>query len=222
MTFYELVKALNICSPVILVIGVILGFCYYKSLDIVHKSVTWYLFLMLMIDFASRIPIKGGNNYIVLLFYSLSEMGLFTYFYFRFLFKAKHRLLILVCCAAFLYIIWEIVKFEITDSKKFQSYAKVADDFIIIILALSFFHERINIFKESKWDNFSLNAVILVFFSINLIFFLPFNLIINKSSGLQFYIWLGIVLTTNLFYSYLAYSIWRNGRTQKLSLSGSR
>lgn len=222
MTFYELVKSLNLFSPAILLIGLSIGFCYYKSLDMIHKSLTWYLLIMLMVDLASRIIAGTGNNFIVLLVYSLLEMTLFVYFYFRYLFKAKHRLVMSLYCIAFLYILWEVVIFEKTDSKRFQSYAKVVDNFIIIILSLSFFHEKINIFKESKWDNFQLNAIILVFFSINLVFFLPFNFLINKSSGLQFYFWLGIVLTTVLFYSYLTHSIWRNGRTQKLLRSGLR
>ena len=222
MTFYELVQSLNLFSPGILLIGFSIGLNYYKSLDIVHKSITWYFLGMIIIDLASRFLTASGNNYIILLVYSLLEMMLFAYFYFRYLFKAKHRLVMSLCCAAFLYILWEIVLFESTDSKGFQSYAKVVDDFIIIILALSFFHEKINIFKESKWDNFRLNAIVLIFFSINLVFFLPLNFLLHESSGLKFYFWLGIVLTTVLFYSYLTHSIWKNGRTQKLLRSGLR
>lgn len=222
MTFYELVKSLNLLSSVISLIGFSIGLYYYKSLDIVHKGITWYLLGMFLTDLVSRIIAATGNNFIVLLVYSLLEMTLFAYFYFKYFFKAQHRLVMSLCCIAFLYILWEIVLFERTDLKGFQSYAKVVDDFIIIILILTFFHEKINIFKEFKWDNFRFNAIVFVFYSINLVFFLPLNFLINESSGLKFYFWLGNTLSLILFYSYLTHSIWRNGRTQKLLRSGLR
>lgn len=222
MTFYELLKSLNLLSTGISLFGFLIGLYYYRSLSIVHKGITLYLFGMFLIDVVSRVIGATGNNFIVLLIYSLLEMAFFTYFYFKYFFDAKHRLVLVLSCIAFLYILWEIILFEATDLKGFQSYAKVVDDFIIIILVLSFFHEKINIFKESKWNNFGLNATILVFYSINLIFFLPLNFLINESSGLKFYFWFGNTLSLILFYSYLSYSIWKNGRTQKLLLSGSR
>lgn len=222
MTFYEFVKSLNFLSPGISLVGFFIGIYYYRSLDSIHKNISWYLFGMFLVDIASRIMGATGNNVIVLLVYSLLEMTFFVYFYFKYFFKAKHRLVIGLYLVAVLYILWEIVLFEATAIKGLQSYTKVVDDFIIIILTLSFFHEKINIFKESKWDNFRLNAVLLVFFSVNLIFFLPFNFLLFESTGLKFYFWLGILLITLLFYSYLTHSIWRNGRTHKLLLSGSR
>lgn len=222
MTFLEFVKSVNLCGLFMALVGFALGRIYYESLNVVHKGITWYLFAMILVDIASRILGPTGNNIIVLLTFSLLEMTLFTYFYFRYLFKAKHRLILVLYVAAFLYIMYEIVSFNRAEMKGFQSYAKVVDDFMIIILALSFFHEKINVFKESKWDNFRLNAIIIVFFSINLVFFLPFSFIINRTSGYQFYFWCGISFTILLFYSYLTHSIWKNGRTQKLLLSGLR
>lgn len=222
MTFYEIVKISTLLSPSILLLGVVIGAYFYKSLDVVHKNITLFLFIMLCIDFTGRIIEGYGNNLIVLLIYSLIEMSLFIYFYYKYLFKAKHRLIMGLCLVSFFYIIWEITVLNKIEAKQFQSYAKVADNFVIITLALTYFHEKINIFKESKWDNFQLNAVVLIFFFINMIFFLPINFLINESSGLKFYFWLGNLIITVLFYSYLTHSIWKNGRTRKLLPSGSR
>jgi hypothetical protein len=135
------------------------------------------------------------------------------------MFKAKHKLIIVFSFLAIGYIVWEIFKFK-SDVKEFQTYSKIADNFIIVLLTLAFFFEKINIFKESKWDNFRLNAVILAFFSINMLFFLPYNFIINETIG--FWFWLGILVSTTLFYTYLTHCIWKNGRTRKLLPSGSR
>jgi hypothetical protein len=215
MTFVEIVQILNILSPVLLLIGFFMGVYFYKYLDPIYKGVSLYLLLMLCVDFSGRtLKVLYGNNLIVLLVFSLIELTFFLYFFYKFLFKSRHRLIIGLSTLAMLYILYEIVIYKV-DAKQFQSYAKVADNFVVITLALAFFHERINIYKESKWDNFQLNAVILAFFSINLIFFLPLNFLINESTGLKFYFWLGNLVITLLFYSYLSYSIWKNGRIRR-------
>ena len=173
------------------------------------------MFVMLLVDVSSRIfEYYYKNNLIILVLYSLSELLLFIYFYYKYLFKSRHRVVFAICSLSVLYILWELITFKRLETKDFQSYAKVADNFAVISLVLAFYYERINRFKESKWDYFQLNAVILVFFSMTLIFFLPFNFIIN-GSGLQFYFWLGILVTTILFYLYLTWYLWKNGRIQR-------
>lgn len=220
MTFFDFAKGFTFSSPILLVIGLSIGFYYYKRLDKIHKSFVWYFVAMLLSEIVSKILGATGNNLMALLVYCLFEMTLFTCFYFKYLFKIKHKPVILLYAAAFAYILWEIASLESADVKAFQSYAKVADDFVIIVLTLTFFHERINIFKEAKWDNFLFNVIVLIFFSINLVFILPLNFMINDSLGIYF--WFGNNISIVLFYSYLTHSIWKNGRTQKLLLSGLR
>ena len=222
MTFYEILRLSTLLSPAVLLIGTILGFYFYRYLDKIYRGITWFLLIMLLIDSTGRFIEDYGNNLLVLLFYSLVEMLLFIFFYYTYLFKAKHRFILGLCFIALLYIIWEIITLQNVEANSFQSYSKVVDNFVIITLCLAYFHERINIFKESKWENFRLNAVILVFFFINMIFFLPINFLINESTGLKFYFWLGNLVITVAFYSYLTHSIWKNGRTRRLLPSGSR
>jgi len=220
MDFLKFYNLLNFVSPVILIVGLIFGFYTYRSLDVIHKSITVYLAVMLLVDITGRIfGHYRGNNLIVLLAYSLIELLLFLYFYYKFLFKIQHKVIIGLSVLAISYIFWEIYVFN-PDAKKFQTYSKIVDNFMIIMLALAFFYEKISVFKESKWNNFKLNAVILVFFSINMLFFLPYNFIINAAIG--FWFWLGILISTSLFYLYLINSIWKNGRTRRLLPSGSR
>lgn len=216
MAISEVVKLLTLFSPAILAIGLCIGFYFYKSLNAIHKSILFYLLLMLVIDLSGRIlKFTYGNNLIILPIYSFLELGMFVCFYYKFLFKAKHRLILGLSIVAVLYILWEIVVLKVMETRQFQSYAKVADNFVIITLALGFFYEKINIFKESKWDNFRLNATVLVFFSVNMLFFLPINFLINEKSGLNHYFWLSNLVITILFYLFLITSIWKNGRIRK-------
>lgn len=225
MHFNEILQLLNFLSPTILFIGLCIGCFFYKNLDSVHKWMLFYLLAMILVDFSSRIFRSDGNNLIILPAFSLIEVLLFIVLYKRYLLKKNHKILTFLALCGIVYIITEIfMNFIIKDvvAKDFQPYAKVVDNFIVIISAFVFFYEKINIFKESKWDYFRLNAVIIVFFSLNMIFFLPFNFLINESSGLKFYFWLGNLIITVLFYSYLTHCIWKNGRTHKLLPSGSR
>lgn len=219
MTFLEILKMLNVLSPIVLFLGLVIGFYFYRSLNNVHKNIVHYLLIMLCVDITSRLFARYlGNNLIILLVFSLIEVSFFVYFYKKYLFKASHKILTGLGIAGILYIIAEIlINFVFTkvDSKQFQPYAKVVDNFVVISLALGFFHEKINIFKESKWDNFKLNATILVFFTLNMIFFLPFNFLVNESTGLKFYFWLANLTITISFYLFLIYFLWKNGRTQK-------
>ncbi|MNJ97986.1 hypothetical protein D3C87_157440 [compost metagenome] len=216
MTITKIIELLTLFSPTILAIGICVGLYFYKSLNTIHKSIFFYLLLMLVIDISGRVlKFVYGNNLILLPIYSLLELGVFVFFYYKFLFKAKHRLILGLSIIAILYILWEIIVLKEMETRQFQSYAKVIDNFVIITLALGFFHEKINIFKESKWDNFRLNTIILIFFSINMLFFLPINFLINESTGLKFYFWLSNLVITILFYLFLITSIWKNGRIRK-------
>lgn len=216
MTFKTLFEILNVISPIALFTGLLIGIYYYKKVDIIHKGITGYLLAMLCVDMSGRVlEYYSRNNLIVLPVYSLIEMGMFVYFYFRYLFKRPHRALILLSILAAVYIIWELISFS-RDVRQFQSYAKVADNFVIITLALVFLNDKIRDYKESRLDNFYLNAVILIFFSVNLIFFLPLNFTLNETTG--FYFWLFNLTTTVSFYMYLIYSVWKNGRLKKPAL----
>lgn len=216
MDIAKTVTTITWFSPSILLIGICIGIYFYNSLNAINKSISFYLLVMLLVDLSGRVlKYTYGNNLIVLPIYSLLELIMFVLFYYKFLFKAKHRLILGLSIMAMLYIVWEIINLERLETRKFQSYAKVADNFVIITLALGFFYEKINIFKESKWDNFRLNAVILIFFSINMLFFLPINFLINERSGLNHYFWISNLVITILFYLFLISFIWKNGRIRK-------
>lgn len=225
MHFNEILQLLNFLSPTVLFIGICIGYSFYNRLDSVHKWIVYYLSAMILVDLSSRIFKGDGNNLIILPAFSLIEVLLFIFLFKKYLFTNKHNVLTFIGIAGVIYILAEIIiNFVLNkvDAKNFQPYAKVVDNFIVILYAFGFFHEKINVFKESKWNHFRLNAIIIIFFSLNMIFFLPFNFLINESSGLKFYFWLSNLIITVLFYSYLTHSIWKNGRTRKLLPSGSR
>jgi hypothetical protein len=57
--------------------------------------------------------------------------------------------------------------------------------------------------------------VVLIYFTINTLVFLPFNFLVNESSGVKFYFLTGNVFMTFFFYVYLTSLVWKNGTANK-------
>jgi hypothetical protein len=213
MTFIDFIGAITWLSPITTCIGSIAGFRYFKSLDIVSRGITVYLAVMFIVAIISEIFfILRINNQFILPIYCLIELILFTHFYNKYLLNRRYKPLVALNILAIFYIIWDIVTFSFTSAEDFQSYAKVFDNFGIILLALTYCYEKLEELNVAKWKNFRLNIIIAIFFTINLIFFLPYNFIINDNAGIQFYFWFGIAITTIIFYIYLTTLIIQDAR----------
>lgn len=204
----------------ILLTGTIIGFISYKKLSKSYKSITAYLFLMLLIDITAKIVGIYGSNFILLPIYTIIELCFFVYFYKTFLLRRYNKIFICLGILGSIFIVSETVTYFVLDdidTKQFQPYAKVVDNFIIILMALAFYLEKISQFKESGWKYFRLNTVILAFFTITILVFLPFNFMINESTGLKHYFWIVNTIAVLLFYVYLVFIIWQNARQDQLN-----
>lgn len=221
MNFIEILQQLNYASPISLLVGLIIAIYYRNRLDKLHKTIAFYLFLMLSVDITSRfIKEIFSTNLIMLLIYSFVELLFYLYLYRQCLFKKKYLSLSIIGVVGLLYILGEILLFVVfkeLNPKEFQPYSKVVDNFIVILMALLFFHEKINAFNDTKWTNFRLNIAILLYFTINLLVFLPFNFLVNESTGLKFYFWTINLIITVLFYIYLTSLIWQNTKKSRVS-----
>ena len=211
MTFINLIVKIPF---IILLISLFIGLFNIKRLDKLHKAILLYLMVMLLIDIISKVLKLYGNNHIVLLIYSLVELLLITFFYYKYMLINKSKLLLTLSLVGACYIFYEIVNYIVSETnvKSFQPYSKVVDNFIIILLAFSYFLESINKTKNNHWKYFKLNAVILIFFTLNTIIFLPFNFLINESTGVKFYFWSANILMISIFYIYLTFLIIQNSK----------
>lgn len=201
-------------SPFILLVGSLLGMFYLKSLNKTSKFVLAYLLMSLTIDVTSRIVLaQFGNNLIFLPFYSALELLIIASVFHQL--GTKSMLLIPLVSLGLIYIIGEIIYLDSYNVRSFQSYAKIASSFVLVILALQFFIQKLKTDKEISKDIQQLNVAILVYFALNLILLLPINLLINQIATSIIYIWYAYLGATIVFYSYLGYFIWKNGKTRK-------
>jgi len=203
-------------SPYILYAALFLGLLFFRRLNLLTKSILVYVLLLLVTHYLQKVFFYYvGNTLMVLHIYCIGELAFMIYFYKKFMFKKKQLFLTALGIAGLLYIVSEmllIFVFKGLVIKEFQPYAKVADNFVIVLMALAYLHEKMSRYGESEWGSFRLNMVFLVFFTLNTIIFLPFNFLINAAGNVKFYFWTGHIILLILFYLYLAFEIWSNGR----------
>ncbi len=216
MFFKDLIYYATYLSPLLLLLGLIVGGLYYKYLSPQHKTLYYYLLAAIIIDILGRIfEAAYGNNLILIPVFGVLELISFSVLYYLHLLKTKSIPLLLIICAGLFYIIFEIWTVKSVDPKVFQSYSRVVDAFIIVLMSILFYLKKVDEDDAIELNLFSLNAAILIYFSLHLIFFLPINFLINESSQLKFYFWSVNLLVTLSFYLFLIRSIWKNGKTQK-------
>ncbi|TRW27272.1 hypothetical protein FMM05_01135 [Flavobacterium zepuense] len=221
MTFFRAVSLATALVPILLFVGIAAGAYRFKSLKKQYRFLLLYLGICFLTDISSRIFGEiYNNNLVFIVIFSLLELLFFTVFYQVCLFKKKDMPSIILTIAATLYISWEVYILANATPKEFQSYAKVICSFIIIMMSITLFFEKID---SEQQDNsiLKLNSAFVIYFSLNLILFLPINFLINVASMVKYYFWFANFLLTLLFYAFLSREIWRNGSTRKQLQSGS-
>lgn len=212
MTFYQFLDYLTYLSPALLLTGIGIGMYRYKSLDLSHKMLLLYISVALCTDLTSRIyGHLFGNNLIFIILFSFFELIIFTILYQFCFFEKKSRTLFLLTLVASGFIIWELGSLHKINPKQFQSYSKVMDAFVILLYTLTYFFQKVGKYKTTQTEQLRLNAAILIFFSLHLLFFLPINFLINVSSGVKFYFWMANLVLTLIFYAFINWEIWKNG-----------
>lgn len=219
MKFLDLVSYATYLSPIILFIGIIIGAYCFKNLDRIGKILIFYLLSMFSIDVLSRIIGEVyGNNLFFIPILGFLELFIFSMLYY-FLAgreeKLKRYSLIVINAATLIFTIWEIQKIADTPLSEFESYSKAIATLIIVLFSISFFLEKIWLRKDISGALFFLNSGILLFYSLELIIFLPIDFLIHDNTGLKFYFWFANLIFILIFYVFIIASIWKNGKTQE-------
>lgn len=218
MTFSEILSFFTYLSPVILLIGISIGIYYYKTVDVLRKTLTVYIFLMLILDLLARfLGNVYGNNLVLIPVYGFIELLMFSIFYYFLGIKDNLKikfLLAFILLLSFIFTIWEVIEVYTLPAAEFESYAKAISTLVTVLLSLGFFLEKIYMKKDISSDMFMLNSGILLYYSLNLIIFLPIDFLINGNE-LKFYFWLVNLIFTLAFYVFLISSIWKNGKIQE-------
>lgn len=195
----------------------LIGINYYNYLNKIGLILLFYLCINLTIDIIGKLMYYYEINNVTLFnIVGISEIIIFSIFYLNIL-KNK-KLIYFLSSIGVIYSLVEIVLINSQNIVSFQSYAKVISAFIIITISLYYIMNQL--LREKEIELKQLVFVIISYFSLELIFLLPLNFLVNNTSNLVVYIWLFRLSCNLLFYSFLIYTLWKNGKTQKQLSSG--
>ncbi len=221
MTFSSFLEILMLLVPIELIFGIALGIYFYSYLKLPYKELTFYLAICLITDLLSRIAGDLlGSNLVFFIIFSIFELLFFYFFYQKhFSYNKKRLLMNAFVYLAVAYMLGELYYLLNTKPKEFQTYSRSLSSFVILVIIFDY------LFKLLKSNNLKSNqlkqcSILIVYCSINLIFFLPFNFLINVHSSVKFYFWFFNLITTVVFYSLIIKEIWKNGSKQKLLQRG--
>lgn len=201
-------------SPVVLIIGGLMGLYYLKYLEKSNYILLIYLIISLVFDVVSR-KVGGDtdNNLLLWPLLSLAELIIFSVYYLKT--TVNNKIIIGLLGLGSIYMFWELYYLDVNDIIGFQPYSKVISSFIIVLFALINFYQALKKEVVEVLKNQYLNGVILVYFSLNILLLLPINFLINAKVEITIYIWTVYLFTTIFFYVSLSFYLWKNGRNQK-------
>jgi len=197
-----------------LIFCLFLAVLFFIKVDGLRKSFVFYLTIMAFTEFISNyVGLTFGSNHIILPIYCLVELSFFFYLFEKYLFKKRHFVATVFGTIGLAYIAFEFSYnfiYHHVSPAEYQPYAKVVDNFVIIIFSLTYLLEKMTTYNESRWDNFSFNIGLLIYFTLSTIFYLPFNFLVNETTGLKFYFWISNVILIYAFYTFLITEMYKN------------
>ncbi len=218
MSSKQLLIFITYTSPVLLLIGSIVAAYNYKWLSKRFKIVGIYLFMAFVIDIISR---KWGffstsrNNLFIIPVFGFIELAIFSFLYYRYILKSNNKILKLYVFIALFLILIDIIFIDTQNVKAFHSYGRLLANLSIIFYCLLTIWNSIKGNMNNDNEAMILSFGALVYFSINLLVYLPLNFLINGSPDLIFYFWNINLFFTIAFYALLIFLIWQNGKTRK-------
>lgn len=215
----QLWNIVTFISPIILIVGVLLGIFMFKRLKKSNQLLVFYLGFSLTFDILSRYfgyIAQSKYNLFLIPVYGFLELGFLSVLYYRYILRSKSKYLLSFIVFMHLLILVEIFFGKgLFHPESFQSFGKVIADASIILYSIYFY---LKIFKGQipiRSEYAFLNAVVLIYFSINLIIYLAINFLVNAQFKLVVAFWIINLLSVIVFELILISLLWKDGRTRK-------
>lgn len=208
--FKGLFEYLLYSIPLISFSACFIGVYFYQHLTGKSKLVLLYLFLCLIFDLIGRVmEFTHHNNLILVPIFGALELIVFSLIYHKFMLK-WNKPLIVVNAVALLVVLTDSALLDPFELSSFHSVGRIVDGFFILILCISCFYyfmiDEASATRSIVW----FNAITFLFFTINFLWFLVVNFLINAMGESIFYLWVINIIATPLFYLYLTFYLWKN------------
>lgn len=210
---------ITLLSPLILLLGIIIGVYYRKHLNGCFRLLLAYLILGVLTELISKyFGYYSSTKYNLFLIpiYGLLELVLFSILYYRYIIRNRSKLYIYFILFLICLIIIDLSRIEsMFKASSFQSYGKVIADAGIVVFCLIYYLDVVKGKIKPTFELNLLNAASIIFFSLNLIIFLAINFLVNANYGIVMFFWFFNLTIVCLYYMIIIYLIWRNGKTRK-------
>jgi hypothetical protein len=215
----QLWNIISFTSPFVLLVGVLFGVLKFRRLKKSNQLLVFYLGFSLTFDLLSRYfgyIAQSKYNLFLIPIYGFLELGFLSVLYYRYILRSKSKYLLSFIVFMHLLILVEIFFGKgLFHPESFQSFGKVIADASIILYSIYFY---LKIFKGQipiRSEYAFLNAVVLIYFSINLIIYLAINFLVNAQFKLVVAFWIINLLSVIIFELILISLLWKDGRTRK-------
>lgn len=211
VNLYYIANIITYLSPIILLIGSIMGitFTLQKKYNVIVLTI--YFIAHLFIDSISRIcSILYGSNLIFINLYALCNL-IILYFFINSFNSQKSKISSLIFYFLIAFNLYELLTLNFKQFELYQSYSNTINSIFLLILIVLQFQKNININSIHT----KIRILLLSYFSINSLLNLPLNLLINYTDDSIFLIWLFNMINTIVLYCFLIYYLWKCGKIQK-------
>ena len=220
MIHKELWYIVSFASPIVLLMGIIVGLLNFIRLGAIYRIVVVYLAICFVTDLLTRYLGAYSHmkyNLFMIPIFGFLELVVFSILYYKHILRIKSNYLLLFIVAMLLLILSEIAFApRLFHRETFHSYGKVIADVSVLFFCLLYY---VQVFKGHIPVNSGcsvLNSVVFVYYSVNLLIFLAVNFLVNAKLTYVVFFWVVNLISMVLFYLILIYLIWRNGKTRKI------
>jgi len=215
----QLWNIVSFVSPIVLLIGIIVGLLYFSQLNTTYRLITAYLSICLVMDILCRYLGAYSHlkyNLFMIPIFGFLELFIFSFLYYSKILRSNSKPLLLFIATMHLLILIEIVfALKSFHKESFQSYGKVIADAAILYFCLLYYWKVVKgqIPLDSEYN--ILTALIFIYYSVNLFIFLAVNFLVNEKISVVIFFWAVNLISLVLFYLALIYLIWQNGKIPK-------
>lgn len=199
----------------ILLIGACISLYIFRTINKSYQKILFYfLLLSLLFDLTSRYwsyVFKQNLNFISI--FAILEVLIFYVFYNNLMQRHK-RIRLFFTTLVIIYLGIDILFMQSKNISTFQTYSRSTSACFIVLNSMLYY---IQIIKQHKvaLELIQLNSVILLYYALNVILYLPINYILNVSLDVNLTLWIFKLLLLLFFYSFLWMHLWIYGKRKR-------
>lgn len=217
----ELLEIILLFIPITSGIGAVLCSLNFKQYNWVFRILTLYLWVAFTTDILSRIAdYLTGENLVLVPLFGAIEFFLFSCVYYLILFKKWTIRFVLFTLFTLFFLSIEFFQSFHLIPQKFQSYSRVFEGCCILFFAVYYYYCTLKEKIPFHSQLILFNTGTILFFSINSLWHVLINFLINSPTSFIYSIWLINAIALPLYYIFLTLLIWKNGKTLKPLPSG--